>query len=270
MKLMRERLRRDGLHAVGIERVETSQVDREPVGGELGDLIAELLALDRQFHKDFIAVPAGTGTIEQRSHIDNSCALSAFWRPRRSSRRAPAPHAQVATAARAASPAALLAYPGFYQGQLVVVRGNLVTRDQPVLLSPTIDRSIPLIFSGPSPADGPVELRASFWDVGRLQREDPRIVTLGLDRLLAEGLEGDWPRPGEVVALDGHRRHGRASRGGRRHVAPDRARSSPLCRADASRSPDSFAGGICTATRRRDQASVSGTSCCAPQTPQCG
>jgi len=109
-------------------------------------------------------------------------------------------HAQVA-ARRAASPAGLLAYPGFYQGQLVVVRGNLATRDRPVLLSPAIERSIPLIFSGPSPADGPVELRASFWDVGRLQREDPRIVTLGLDRLLPGGLEGDWPRPGEIVAL---------------------------------------------------------------------
>ena len=101
----------------------------------------------------------------------------------------------------AASPAALLAYPGFYQGQLVVVRGNLVTRDQPVLLSADVERSIPLIFSGPSPIDGPVELRASFWDVGRLQREDPRIASLGLDRLLPRGLEGDWPRPGEIVAL---------------------------------------------------------------------
>ena len=76
-----------------------------------------------------------------------------------------------------------------------------MTRDQPVLLSPTVDRSIPLIFRGPSPIDGPVELRASFWDVGRLQREDPRIATLGLDRLLPNGLEGDWPRPGEVIAL---------------------------------------------------------------------
>jgi hypothetical protein len=110
------------------------------------------------------------------------------------------PRAQVAPR-RAVSPAALLAYPGFYQGQLVVVRGNLVTRDQPVLLSPSVERSIPLIFSGPSPIDGPVELRASFWDVGRLQRDDPRIVTLGLDRLLPKGLEGDWPRPGEVMAL---------------------------------------------------------------------
>ena len=110
------------------------------------------------------------------------------------------PHAQMAPR-RAASPAALLAYPGFYQGQLVVVRGNLVTRDQPVLLSPAVERAIPLIFSGPSPVDGPVELRASFWDIGRLQREDPRIASLGLDRLLRNGLEGDWPRPGEAIAL---------------------------------------------------------------------
>ena len=113
---------------------------------------------------------------------------------------AAAASAQVA-ARRAAAPATLLAYPGFYQGQLVVVRGTLVTRDQPVLLSPGIERSIPLIFKGPSPIDGPVELRASFWDVGRLQREDPRITTLGLDRLLPRGMDGDWPRPGEVIAL---------------------------------------------------------------------
>src|SRR5687768_5663233 len=113
---------------------------------------------------------------------------------------AAAPHAQIA-ARRAASAAALLTYPGFYQGQPVVVRGNLVTRDQPVLLSKSIERSIPLIFKGPSPIDGPVELRATFWDVVRLQREDPLIVSLGLDRLLPNGLEGDWPRPGEVIAL---------------------------------------------------------------------
>ena len=105
------------------------------------------------------------------------------------------------TPRRAASPASLLAYPGFYQGQPIVVRGTLVTRDQPVLLSPTIERSIPLIFRGPAPIDGPVELRASFWDVGRLPREDPRISTLGLDRLVPKAGEGDWPRPGEVIAL---------------------------------------------------------------------
>jgi hypothetical protein len=76
-----------------------------------------------------------------------------------------------------------------------------VTRDQPVLISPTVDRAIPLLFTGPSPIDGPIEVRATFWDVGRLQREDPRVLTLGLDRLMPKGLEGDWPRPGEVLAL---------------------------------------------------------------------
>lgn len=113
---------------------------------------------------------------------------------------ATAPHAQVAPR-RATSPAALLTYPVFYQGQLVVVRGTLATRDDAVLLSPSIERAIPLIFKGPSPIDGPVELRATFWDVGRLQREDPRIAMLGLDRLLPQGIEGKWPRPGDVVAL---------------------------------------------------------------------
>ncbi len=88
MKLMREGLRRNGLHAVRIERVETSQIDGEPVGGELRDLIAELLALDRQFHKDFIAVPSGIGTIEQLAH-ENACAPSVVLvsRPRGIERR---------------------------------------------------------------------------------------------------------------------------------------------------------------------------------------
>ena len=104
-------------------------------------------------------------------------------------------------ARRAATPAALLTYPGFYQGQPVIVRGSLVTRDQPVLLAPSVDRSIPLIFKGPSPIDGPVEVRATFWDVGRLQRDDPRIPSMGLDRLLSRSPDADWPRPGEAIAL---------------------------------------------------------------------
>jgi Bacterial Ig-like domain len=109
-------------------------------------------------------------------------------------------HAQTAVR-RAVSPAELLAYPGFFQGQAIVVRGNLATRDRAVLTSPSIDRAIPLIITGTSPADGPVELRATFWDVGRLQRDDPRLSNLGLIRLLPNNGEGDWPRPGDVVAL---------------------------------------------------------------------
>ena len=105
------------------------------------------------------------------------------------------------SARRGTTAAALVAYAGFYHGQAVVVRGTLATRDQPVLISETIDRSIPLIFVGPSPIDGTVEIRGTFWDIGRFQRDDPRIVTLGLSRLLSKDPQADWPRPGEVVAL---------------------------------------------------------------------
>jgi hypothetical protein len=105
-------------------------------------------------------------------------------------------------ARRATTPLALLTYPGFFQGQPVVVRGTLATRDRAVLISPSINRAIPLIFTGTSPADGAVELRATFWDVGRMQREDPRLANLGLLQLLPNNGEGpDWPRPGEVITL---------------------------------------------------------------------
>ena len=102
---------------------------------------------------------------------------------------------------RGTTAAALLAYPGFFQGQAVVVRGTLATRDQAVLISPGTDKAIPLIVRGPSPADGPVELRGTFWDIGRLQRDDPRVQSLELNRLLPSNAEEYWPRPGEVVAL---------------------------------------------------------------------
>ena len=101
---------------------------------------------------------------------------------------------------RATAPAALLAYPGFFQGAPIVVRGLLTTRDQAVLTSPEIDRAIPVIFTGVSPADGQVELRATFWDIGRLQRDDPRLVSAGLLRLVPN-LDGDWPHPGDLIAL---------------------------------------------------------------------
>ena len=39
VELLGERLRRDGLDAGRVERVEATQVDRQPVGRQLGDLL---------------------------------------------------------------------------------------------------------------------------------------------------------------------------------------------------------------------------------------
>jgi uncharacterized oligopeptide transporter (OPT) family protein len=46
-----ERLRRDGLHAQLVERVQAAQVDRQPIGGQLRDLFGHLPALVRRIHK---------------------------------------------------------------------------------------------------------------------------------------------------------------------------------------------------------------------------
>ena len=58
VKLLGERLRRDRPDAGIFERVQAAQVDRQPVGRELGDLIRHLFAADgldrrfvRRFHK---------------------------------------------------------------------------------------------------------------------------------------------------------------------------------------------------------------------------
>ena len=144
------------------------------------------------------AGPGGTKTVEMNFLRSRAGLFAAGFSLVASSAGHPAPQG---TVRRAASPAALLAFPGFFHGQPVVVRGTLATRDQAVLMSPAIDRSIPLMFSGPSPADGPVEMRATFWDVGRFQRDDARLQSLELNGLVRANSETEWPRPGEIVAL---------------------------------------------------------------------
>ena len=47
VELLGQRLRRDGPHAGGVERVQAAQVDREPVGGQLGDRRRALRFADR-------------------------------------------------------------------------------------------------------------------------------------------------------------------------------------------------------------------------------
>ena len=44
VELLGQRLRRDGLHAGALELVEAAQVDRQAVGGELGNLLGLLSA----------------------------------------------------------------------------------------------------------------------------------------------------------------------------------------------------------------------------------
>jgi hypothetical protein len=109
--------------------------------------------------------------------------------------------AQTATR-RAVDISALVNYPGFYHTQPVVLRAELVeTGDTAVLAHPDEERALRIASSNVSMPEGWVEARGVFWDVGRLMPDDPRVQASNLRELVGTGPDVDWPRPGELLAL---------------------------------------------------------------------
>ena len=86
-------------------------------------------------------------------------------------------------------------FPGYYHLQAVTLRGELTDDPQrPMLRSD--DMEMRVLFEGASSKSGPVEVRGTVIDVGRLDANDPRLNGYG------EGRAGEtWPRPGEELLL---------------------------------------------------------------------
>jgi len=86
-------------------------------------------------------------------------------------------------------------FPGYYHLQSVTLRGELTDDPRrPMLRSD--DMEMRVIFEGASPKSGPVEVRGTVIDVGRLDATDPRLSGYG------EGRTGEsWPKPGEELVL---------------------------------------------------------------------
>jgi len=105
-------------------------------------------------------------------------------------------------ARRAVDLTTLVRYPGFYHGQPVVLRAELVrTGGSAALVHPDEARALRVTGGESSVPDGRVEARGVFWDVGRLERDDPRVISGRLNALVDAGPEAAWPRPGELFAL---------------------------------------------------------------------
>ncbi len=101
---------------------------------------------------------------------------------------------------RATTVEALRLYPGFYNGQAVVVRGEVVHDGDRVLLRGS-ESEIGVVSRDPLPDAREVEVRGQFVDVGRLTEDDPRIQTLGLQPLVQALYRDEWPRPGVALVL---------------------------------------------------------------------
>jgi hypothetical protein len=90
---------------------------------------------------------------------------------------------------------ALRQFPGYYHLQTVTLRGELTDDAQrPMLRSD--DMEMRVFFESASSKSGPVEVRGTVIDVGRLEPNDPRLGGYGEGRTVE-----NWPKPGEELVL---------------------------------------------------------------------
>lgn len=101
---------------------------------------------------------------------------------------------------RATNIAALRAFPAFYHLRPVVLLGRVTLADNGDLSMTDEAGAVRVIFKGSAP-DGLGEVRGEFWDLGRMNADDPRLAGYDIQRTFRLDPEGAWPRPGQVTAV---------------------------------------------------------------------
>ena len=103
-------------------------------------------------------------------------------------------------ARKATTVSALLAYPVFFHGERVAVRAESWADHESTWLIAGDAKVLTLGEPVPGPGDR-VEVRATFWDVGRLNRDDPRLAGFNLGDLSEALFRKPWPSIGELPVL---------------------------------------------------------------------
>ena len=101
---------------------------------------------------------------------------------------------------RATNIAALAAFPTFYHGRQVIVVGQVSTDNNGRVRVADGEQSVRIVFKGSAP-DGNDEVRGEFWDIGRMNPDDPRLARFDLKGTFGLDPEGAWPRPGALTAI---------------------------------------------------------------------
>jgi len=91
---------------------------------------------------------------------------------------------------------ALRRFPGYFHLQNVVLRGEFVENGRRVSLRGG-DSEMQVMLTDVNTMDGPVEVRAQLYDIGRLTASDPR-----LGRYENKPDPDHWPMPGEELVLN--------------------------------------------------------------------
>jgi hypothetical protein len=101
---------------------------------------------------------------------------------------------------RATNISALRQYPAFFHLRPVVVMGTVTLADNGEMRMGDDAGAVRVVFKG-SPPDGVSEVRGEFWDLGRMNADDPRLAGYDVRRTFGVDPEGSWPRPGQVTAI---------------------------------------------------------------------
>jgi Bacterial Ig-like domain len=101
---------------------------------------------------------------------------------------------------RATNLPALLAYPSFYHGRPVVMVGNVATDPQGQTRVSDDNGSMRLVVKSRAP-DGLMEIRGEFWDLSRMNPDDPRLTAYNLRTAFDLDPDRPWPKAGEVTGI---------------------------------------------------------------------
>jgi len=102
---------------------------------------------------------------------------------------------------RATNLAALSAYPSYYHLRPITIVGVLSRTPNGELRLADAPPSLRIVYSG-NVSEGEVsEIRGEFWDVGRMNADDPRLTTYDVRSIFRFDPDAGWPRPGQVTAL---------------------------------------------------------------------
>jgi hypothetical protein len=101
---------------------------------------------------------------------------------------------------RATNIAALSTHAAFYHLRPVVLVGTTTLATSGEMRVADDSGSLRVVYKGSVP-DGLSEVRGEFWDLGRMNADDPRLAGYDLARTFRIDPEASWPRPGTVTAI---------------------------------------------------------------------
>jgi hypothetical protein len=95
---------------------------------------------------------------------------------------------------------ALIATPVFYHGKQIVIRHTVTGSPEFARLDNT-SKPVFVFWKDPQGTAQDAELRGEFWDLGRIQKEDPRFTAFDFERVVQATPSGHWPARDQVFVI---------------------------------------------------------------------